>query len=408
MEYSVIEADILPELWKDSKSFSSILFQKDHSKQFSEDFTLEKNNILNEKIHEFEIKSAKNFGKPILNDVDNNNIGLIEKSRNSQPLKKRLKTTRAQKTIINPNRTKSNKKDVSQKLTETKNTFKNSGLYGLISKFYLIKKLIKILRISTNLSTPSFFHSNILEIINDLAYDKNGWSNKGELFFSKGLSKIFTSTKIGNCFRNFLNIFYFFTIPTLDPTKTIRNLWDALHFSIILFVFLKISIEFSFKVSIFQDIGEPASFFGNFLLKICLTFFIIDIFINFNTGYYDKGTLVSDRVKISKKYLRTSFIFDGISLIPIISDAFGGEKVFIIELLFIIRLKTFFRIFSQAQKSTHINFEAYNIIELLKILMKILLLTHILACVWHYIGLNQDENSNSWLITSLFYLFIKL
>lgn len=265
----------------------------------------------------------------------------------------------------------------------------------------MIKKLIKILRSSTNLSTPSFFHSNILEIINDLAYDKNGWSNKGELFFSKELSNTLIFSKIDKCLRNFLSILYFFTIPTIDPTKTVRNIWDALHFVIILFVFLKISIEFSFKVSIFQDIVGTESFLGNLLINIFFAFFLIDIFINFNTGFYYKGTLVSDRVKISKKYLRTSFIFDGISLIPIFCDAFGGKKFFIIELLFVIRLKTFFRIFSQAQHSTHINFEAYNIIELLKILMRILLLTHILACVWHFIEINQDENADSWLIIQI-------
>lgn len=115
MEYSAIEAEILPQLWKDSKSYSSILFHKDNSKQLSQDYSLEQNNMLYKNIYEFEIKSSKNFGKPISNNKCNNNIDLTE---NSQQFQKRGRT---KKSAIDPNKTISIRDDVSPKLIQIKN-----------------------------------------------------------------------------------------------------------------------------------------------------------------------------------------------------------------------------------------------------------------------------------------------
>ena len=36
---------------------------------------------------------------------------------------------------------------------------------------------------------------------------------------------------------------------------------------------------------------------------LCLIIFSIDIIINFNTGYYEKGSLVLDRRRIMKNYM---------------------------------------------------------------------------------------------------------
>lgn len=392
MDYSVIESEVLPKIWNASKIDSSVLIQNQPSKSQSEDFTTsEQNDEIKDKIYELQIKSPKDFGKP----ATSNNLCL---PNNLENLKRGRRATKVKKSDFKLN-DPSTIRDSSKKLTDIKSPaiIKNIGLYGLISKFYLIKKFFKILRASSNLSTPSSFHSNILEIINDLAYDKNGWSNKREFFFVRSLSTSLFMANVGNSFRRLFANFNFINIPpTLDPTKTIRNIWDSFHFLIILFYLFKIPIELSFQVNIFQDINESEILVGSILEKFCFIFFTLDIIINFNTGYYFKGMLVSDRVKITKKYLRTSFVFDGISLIPIIYDIFGGEKHFILEWLFFIRVKTFFQIFLKAQNSIHINFEAYNLIELLKIIMRILLLTHMLACVWHYIGLQQIEDLDSW------------
>lgn len=388
MDYSVIESEVLPKIWNgSSKLDSSFSIKKQNSKSQSEDFaTSELNDDIKDKIFELQIKSSKDFGKLA---SSNNNLCLPTNNRKSKSRKLDIE--------VNLQLFK-REEDVSKRLTDIKSPtlVKNIGLYGLISKFYLIKKFVKILRASSNLSIPSSFHSNILEIINDLAYDKNGWSNKGEFFFIRSISSNFFMINVGNSFRRLLANFNFINIPTLDPTKTIRNIWDAFHFVIILFYLFKIPIELSFQVSIFQGISESEMFLGSFLAKLCFIFFVFDLIMNFNTGYYYKGMLVSDRMRITKKYIRSSFIFDGISIIPIIYDAFGGEKHFILEWLFFIRVKTFFQIFLKAQNSIHINFEAYNLIELLKIIIRILLLTHMLACLWHYIGFKQINDLDSW------------
>jgi hypothetical protein len=43
---------------------------------------------------------------------------------------------------------------------------------------------------------------------------------------------------------------------------------------------------------------------------------LIDVLLNFNTGYWDKGILIMKRANITKHYLKTWFIFDIIATFP--------------------------------------------------------------------------------------------
>lgn len=45
-------------------------------------------------------------------------------------------------------------------------------------------------------------------------------------------------------------------------------------------------------------------------------FFIVDVFINFNTGFYRKGVVVMKRREIVFNYLRTWFILDFLASFP--------------------------------------------------------------------------------------------
>ena len=45
-------------------------------------------------------------------------------------------------------------------------------------------------------------------------------------------------------------------------------------------------------------------------------FFLLDILINFNTGYYKKGVLIMNRKDIIVNYLKTWFILDLLASFP--------------------------------------------------------------------------------------------
>ena len=47
-----------------------------------------------------------------------------------------------------------------------------------------------------------------------------------------------------------------------------------------------------------------------------LAFFALDILLNFNTSYYNEGLIVTDRLKITFRYLKFWFWVDLVSTFP--------------------------------------------------------------------------------------------
>ena len=58
--------------------------------------------------------------------------------------------------------------------------------------------------------------------------------------------------------------------------------------------------------------------FHELMYRVVDVVFIVDIFVNFNTGFYDAGNnLVMDRQRISDRYITSWFSIDVISSIPL-------------------------------------------------------------------------------------------
>ena len=49
------------------------------------------------------------------------------------------------------------------------------------------------------------------------------------------------------------------------------------------------------------------------------------IFVNFNTGYYSKGTIIKNKDKISRKYKKEYFVYDILVLVSIIYYIFAKK-----------------------------------------------------------------------------------
>ena len=67
------------------------------------------------------------------------------------------------------------------------------------------------------------------------------------------------------------------------------------------------SIKFSF---FFLDMRGSLALSPNEIMYIINISFILDILINFNTGYYEKGTIIKDRRLIFIHYLKGSLFAD--------------------------------------------------------------------------------------------------
>ena len=132
--------------------------------------------------------------------------------------------------------------------------------------------------------------------------------------------------------------------------------------------------------------------------------FAADIVLNFFTGYYDQDmVLVTDHALIAKKYLRWWFWIDVGATVPfdviveVASNKDGGE-------LRALKLIRFFRLLKlgRLRKLSYAirNLEDLTgihptVFELLRLLAKILFLSHFVACGWHFISNSSGGKASS-------------
>ena len=94
----------------------------------------------------------------------------------------------------------------------------------------------------------------------------------------------------------------------IKPQNQLKLFWDLIVLSIIIIqgIYIPLLISFDFQVSL-QFI------YFDFSANLVL---LLDIVLNFNTGYLKKGAIVMNRYLISKHYLKTWFIIDIFSSFP--------------------------------------------------------------------------------------------
>ncbi|RQM20757.1 hypothetical protein B5M09_010432 [Aphanomyces astaci] len=150
--------------------------------------------------------------------------------------------------------------------------------------------------------------------------------------------------------------------------------------------------------------------------------FGIDIVRNFVVGYHDeRDELVVDHVDIAKKYVRTWFVLDAVSTIPIesiislidpqadVSHSYASIQLFrilrvtrIVKLARLAKLRTFF---SKAEETFGLN---AGVVRLVRLILLVLFVSHLLACFFHLLGQPNDPPSHepldnmpdSWLCTA--------
>lgn len=148
----------------------------------------------------------------------------------------------------------------------------------------------------------------------------------------------------------------------------------------------------------------------------CVSFsiFSLDIVINLNTGFYQKGNLVMDRVKILRNYLSFWFWIDIFSTIPI-DNFFGSSNssgsnprtflryikiIRVLKLLKLIRL-TKLKIMIIKIKDRISNKKVLSLITVFKLLIYLLLVAHFYACLMYSVSYdNLDPDSFEYIIVN--------
>ena len=97
---------------------------------------------------------------------------------------------------------------------------------------------------------------------------------------------------------------------TLFPDSTFKQLWDMGSF--VLIVYWSLCLPFTLA---FEQMNDPNTFLSN-VDSFTICWFLVDILLHFNTGYFVKGVLVMSRKKIILSYLQSWFALDLLASFP--------------------------------------------------------------------------------------------
>lgn len=95
-------------------------------------------------------------------------------------------------------------------------------------------------------------------------------------------------------------------VPLFQPSNTSKLLWDFLAMLCIAYYLIFFPLRVTFGLEIFYS---PVSF-------LALVVIIFDVLVFLNTGFYEKGALITDRIHIFMHYISNRFLQDFISVLP--------------------------------------------------------------------------------------------
>ena len=201
--------------------------------------------------------------------------------------------------------------------------------------------------------------------------------------------------------------------PTLkspfEPDGTFRLIWDIVTMIFILYEMILIPFNLSFYVNSVDALTT--------ISYVIDSFFIVDMLLSFNTGYYSKGNLVKDRGRIARHYLRRLFWLDLVATVPIhwfiegvnedvsiflTTDDDDDDRVrkfiCIARAIRLIRIFKLSRILSKLEHYIHISRSLNGIFGFFKLAIIILFCGHWAACLWHLVALiDEDNEPDTWL-----------
>ena len=111
----------------------------------------------------------------------------------------------------------------------------------------------------------------------------------------------------------------------IEPDNIFRILWDIFYLITFVYIIFFYPILFFFELTK-KEYGDLNNVLGK---KIPFYICFGEIIINFQTAYYYKGEVISNKTKIIKYYLKNSFFLDFFILIAYFLD----EKSLIFKIL---------------------------------------------------------------------------
>lgn len=146
-------------------------------------------------------------------------------------------------------------------------------------------------------------------------------------------------------------------------------------------------------------------------------FFAIDIFIRFNTGYFDEGQLIKEKALVRADYLKGAFIIDVLATIPfeliflvlgVGSGKTMGDGLRLFRLFRLFRLLRVIRLFSLFKRRSHL-LDKPIILNIFQYSVMSFLASHAIACGWLLVaGFEVELDHFTNYITALYWTITTL
>lgn len=198
----------------------------------------------------------------------------------------------------------------------------------------------------------------------------------------------------------------------IHPESFVKVVWDILSMIFIVYQSIMVPFKISFNFESPYSLG---------LFEMIQDFyFIIDILVSLNTGFYLKGLIILTRKEIVLEYLRIWFWLDIAASFPyplvISPEAYfqledsGNIKALnllrFLKFMRLMRILRLLRIFKL--KKLFVHFEDYLMndtitlfIQLSKLLLICLFIAHFGGCFWFYLGYSEfQEFGKGWIINA--------
>lgn len=171
----------------------------------------------------------------------------------------------------------------------------------------------------------------------------------------------------------------------LLPDSKFRQLWDTLV--LLVAIYSAITIPLIIVFDIFSDQFCTISAWGTSVV------FLGDIIVNFNTARSFKGKLIFNRKDIALKYIKTWFLIDLISAVPV----FLISKIFVIgsfgKVLEVLRFNRLLKLLRVRKTLQKLGGQKINpaILRLVLLVFWVLMAAHTIGCAWIMMTGNPDS-----------------
>ena len=284
-------------------------------------------------------------------------------------------------------------------------SFQKTHVYFLISNFYLVRKFVGILKYLTSKRSPKYLSQYHFQLINDkgFCYEehcKHMNVHRQSMYISAKVAKTPFTIKFLTYMNSVLSILDN-KIPIFDLNNTYILLWNLVVVISLLFFFIYIPMFVAFGDAVLNVEGfQCCKYFGIIIL-------FLDVFKCLNTSFYKQGSLIAERREILLNYMRNSLLVDIFSLVPIVVTDIAEFVIFKDEgqnyftfftFLFFLKMSHFQDILSKFEEMIFIDKMFRNTLSLIKLIFRILLISHIFACFWYMIGRDQFHTfSDTWI-----------